>query len=37
MARFYEAAVPVLTADQRAKLADSLRRHANYKRTQAET
>ncbi len=31
--RFYEAATPVLTADQRAKVADALRRHANYKRT----
>jgi Spy/CpxP family protein refolding chaperone len=37
MARFYEAATPVLTAAQRAKLAESLRRHANYKRTETET
>ncbi len=29
-ARFYEAAAPVLTPDQRTKLADALRHHANY-------
>jgi Spy/CpxP family protein refolding chaperone len=33
MVRLYEALTPVLTADQRAKLADMLRKHANYKRT----
>jgi Spy/CpxP family protein refolding chaperone len=27
---FYEAVLPVLTPEQRAKLADSIRRHANY-------
>jgi Spy/CpxP family protein refolding chaperone len=37
MSRFYGAVVPVLTAEQRTKLAESLRRHANYKRTQNET
>jgi Spy/CpxP family protein refolding chaperone len=37
MARFYGAVLPALTPDQRAKLADSVRRHANYKRTQSET
>ncbi len=37
MARFYEAVAAVLTPDQRTKLADSLRRHANYKRTPTET
>jgi Spy/CpxP family protein refolding chaperone len=37
MARFYAAVLPALTPDQRTKLADSLRRHANYKRTQSET
>jgi Spy/CpxP family protein refolding chaperone len=37
MARFYEAANPVLTPDQRKKLAESLHRHANYKRTETET
>ncbi len=31
MAHFYEAVAPVLTKDQRAKLAESLRKHANYK------
>ena len=29
-ARFYEAVAPVLTPDQRTKLADALRHHANY-------
>jgi len=33
MARLYEAVTPVLTADQRAKLADVLRRHSTYQRT----
>jgi Spy/CpxP family protein refolding chaperone len=33
MARVYEAVSPVLTLDQRTKLADSLRRHANYTQT----
>jgi Spy/CpxP family protein refolding chaperone len=33
MARLYEAVTPVLTADQRAKLADELRRHSTYQRT----
>jgi Spy/CpxP family protein refolding chaperone len=37
MARFYEAVTPVLTHDQDSRLADSLRRHANYKRTQTGT
>lgn len=37
MAHLYEAATPVLTADQRTKLADSLRKHANYKRTETAT
>jgi Spy/CpxP family protein refolding chaperone len=37
MARFYESVAAVLTPDQRTRLADSLRRHANYKRTQTET
>ena len=37
MATLYEAATPVLTADQRTKLADQLRHHANYKRTATET
>jgi Spy/CpxP family protein refolding chaperone len=37
MTKLYEAVTPVLTADQRAKLADALRRHANYKRTPAGT
>ncbi len=37
MARFYGAATPALTADQRVKLADLLQRHANYKRTRSET
>jgi Spy/CpxP family protein refolding chaperone len=30
MVRFYEAVTPVLTGDQRAKLADHLREHANH-------
>jgi Spy/CpxP family protein refolding chaperone len=30
MVRFYEAVTPVLTPDQRAKLADHLREHANH-------
>jgi hypothetical protein len=33
MARFYEAVTPVLTLDQRTKLADALRRHSLYQRT----
>jgi Spy/CpxP family protein refolding chaperone len=33
MARFYEAVTPVLTLDQRTKLADALRRHSIYQRT----
>jgi Spy/CpxP family protein refolding chaperone len=37
MACFYEAATPVLTPDQRTKVAESLRRHANYKRSQTGT
>jgi Spy/CpxP family protein refolding chaperone len=36
-ARFYEAVIPVLTPDQRPKLAELLRRHANYKRTPTGT
>ncbi len=32
--RFYEAVNPSLTLDQRAKLASSLRRHANYQSTE---
>jgi Spy/CpxP family protein refolding chaperone len=35
MARFYEAVAPVLTPDQRAKLADALRWHASYTPTPA--
>jgi Spy/CpxP family protein refolding chaperone len=31
MARFYEAATPVLTPDQRTKLAERIREHANHK------
>jgi Spy/CpxP family protein refolding chaperone len=31
MARFYEAVTPVLTAEQRTKLADLLHRHAEYR------
>jgi Spy/CpxP family protein refolding chaperone len=34
--RFYEAVAPVLTPDQRSKLADSLRHHANYTPTPTE-
>jgi Spy/CpxP family protein refolding chaperone len=34
---FYEAVTPVLTPEQRTKLADSLRRHANYKHTHMGT
>ncbi|HTR52322.1 MAG TPA: Spy/CpxP family protein refolding chaperone [Kofleriaceae bacterium] len=37
MVRLYEAAAPVLTPDQRAKAADALRHHANYKRSDSET
>jgi Spy/CpxP family protein refolding chaperone len=37
MARFYEAVTPVLTPDQRTKLADIIRHHASYKRTQSGT
>jgi Spy/CpxP family protein refolding chaperone len=37
MVRLYEALTPVLTADQRTKLADMLRKHANYKRTASGT
>jgi Spy/CpxP family protein refolding chaperone len=33
MSHLYAAAAPVLTPDQRAKAADQLRHHANYKRT----
>jgi hypothetical protein len=29
MARFYEALTPVLTPEQRTKVADKLREHAN--------
>ena len=36
MALIYQAAAPVLTAEQRTKMADTLRRHANYKRTENE-
>ncbi len=36
MSHLYAAAAPVLTPDQRSKAADQLRRHANYKRTDAE-
>jgi Spy/CpxP family protein refolding chaperone len=35
--RLYEAVTPVLTVAQRTALADMLRRHANYKRTQQAT
>ncbi len=37
VAHLYEALTPVLTPDQRTKLADALRKHANYKRTQTTT
>jgi len=37
IARFYEAVTPVLTPDQRTKVADIIRHHANYKRTQNGT
>lgn len=37
MAHLYEAAAPVLTPEQRTKLAESIRKHANYKRTQDRT
>ena len=37
MSRFYEAVGPVLSADQRARLADMLRRHANYSNSQTAT
>jgi Spy/CpxP family protein refolding chaperone len=37
MSRFYEAVGPVLSADQRARLADILRRHANYSNSQTAT
>ncbi len=33
----YKAAAPVFTPDQRAKAAEDLRAHANYKRTDSET
>jgi Spy/CpxP family protein refolding chaperone len=36
-AHFYEAVAPVLTPDQRTKVADIIRHHANYKRTQNGT
>jgi Spy/CpxP family protein refolding chaperone len=36
MSHLYAAAAPVLTPDQRAKAADQLRHHANYKHTEAE-
>jgi Spy/CpxP family protein refolding chaperone len=35
--RLYEAAAPVLTPEQRTKAAETLRRHANYKRTESES
>jgi Spy/CpxP family protein refolding chaperone len=37
MARVYEAVTPVLTAEQRTKLADMLKRHAEYKPTTTAT
>ena len=37
MSRFYEALGPVLSPDQRARLADILRRHANYSSSQTAT
>ena len=37
MVALYKAVIPVLTPEQRAKLADSLRHHANYKRTETGT
>jgi Spy/CpxP family protein refolding chaperone len=37
LAHLYEALTPVLTPEQRTKLADALRKHANYKRTQTTT
>nr|HEX4312895.1 Spy/CpxP family protein refolding chaperone [Kofleriaceae bacterium] len=33
----YTAAAPVLTPEQRAKVADSIRRHANYKRSDSDS
>ncbi len=35
MARFYEAVVPVLTPEQRTKLADRVREHGNHQETPA--
>jgi Spy/CpxP family protein refolding chaperone len=35
MAHFYEAVVPVLTPEQRTKLAENVREHANHKETPA--
>jgi Spy/CpxP family protein refolding chaperone len=35
MAHFYEAVAPVLTPEQRAKLAENVREHANHKETPA--
>jgi Spy/CpxP family protein refolding chaperone len=37
LAHFYEAVTPVLTPDQRPKLADIIRHHASYKRNQNGT
>ncbi len=37
MAHLYEAVTPVLTPDQRTKLAEEVRRHANYKRSTEAT
>ena len=34
MVKLYEAVTPVLTPDQRTKLADHLRKHANYQRNE---
>lgn len=37
MVTFYKALAPVLTPEQRTKVADMLRKHANYKRTETGT
>jgi Spy/CpxP family protein refolding chaperone len=34
MVHFYEAVTPALTPEQRTKVADAIRRHANYQRTE---
>jgi Spy/CpxP family protein refolding chaperone len=37
MVRFYKAVTPTLTADQRTKMAEAIRKHATYKRTETES